>query len=293
MYLKRVEMTGFKSFPEKTRLDFQLGLTAVVGPNGSGKSNIADAVRWVMGEQSVKSLRGQKMEDVIFSGTEFRKPLGYAEVAMTVDNASRVLPLEFNEVTVARRVYRSGESAFLLNGTPCRLKDIQTLFMDTGVGREGYSIIGQGRIDEILSVRSEDRRMLFEEAAGIVKLKARRGEALSKLEYERNNLVRVGDLIEEIASQLEPMQEQAERAKIWLSLKEQYKTVQLNIFLDEAGKYGAERERLEKQISDLGAQTDGGRAQLDETRAASRAMKESSASADARYKEANERLVRL
>jgi condensin subunit Smc len=177
MYLKRIEVHGFKSFANKLQLEFESGITAIVGPNGSGKSNIADAVRWVLGEQSAKQLRGSKMEDVIFSGTELRKPLGYAYVALTIDNSDHKLPIDFEEVTVARRVYRSGESEYMINGTACRLKDVQELFMDTGIGKEGYSIIGQGQIEQILSGKPEDRRELFDEAAGIVKYKRRKYEA--------------------------------------------------------------------------------------------------------------------
>ena len=169
MYLKRLDLQGFKSFPEKVKLDFNKGITAVVGPNGSGKSNISDSVRWVLGEQKAKTLRGDKMEDIIFAGTESRKALGFAEVSITIDNKEGKMPIEYTEVTVTRRVYRSGESEYLINGTNCRLKDIHELFMDTGIGREGYSIIGQGKIDEILSSKSDDRRRLFGEAAGIVK----------------------------------------------------------------------------------------------------------------------------
>ena len=189
MFLKRLEITGFKSFPEKIKLHFPPGITAVVGPNGSGKSNISDAIVWVLGEQRAKSLRGAKMEDVIFSGTEHRRPLGYAEVSMIIDNEEGILPLEYSEVSVTRRIYRSNESEYLINGTSCRLKDIHRLFMDTGVGREGYSIIGQGKVDEILSTRSEDRRHLFEEAAGIVKYKSRRHESFLKLEREKQNQI--------------------------------------------------------------------------------------------------------
>ena len=185
MYLKELELQGFKSFPEKVKLDFNKGITAVVGPNGSGKSNISDSVRWVLGEQKAKSLRGGKMEDVIFAGTANRRPVGFAEVAMTLDNTDKKINMDYSEIKVTRRVYRSGESSYLINGSECRLKDIYELFMDTGIGRDGYSIIGQGKIDEILSNKSEDRRLLFEEAAGIVKYKNRRNEAENKLEKEK------------------------------------------------------------------------------------------------------------
>ena len=194
MYLKRLDLQGFKSFPEKVKLEFNPGITAVVGPNGSGKSNVSDAVRWVLGEQRAKSLRGDKMEDVIFAGTESRKPQGFAEVTIVIDNQDGRMPVEFTEVQVTRRVFRSGESEYRINGAACRLKDIQELFMDTGVGREGYSIVGQGRIDEILNAKGEERRRIFEEATGIVKYKTRKIEATNKLEKEQQNLLRVEDI---------------------------------------------------------------------------------------------------
>ncbi|MFV0315140.1 MAG: chromosome segregation protein SMC, partial [Anaerotignum sp.] len=223
MYLKRLDLQGFKSFPEKVKLEFNQGVTAVVGPNGSGKSNVSDAIRWVLGEQRAKSLRGDKMEDVIFAGTENRKPLGFAEVSITLDNLEKTLPLEYTEVQISRRVFRSGESEYRINGVACRLKDIQELFMDTGIGREGYSIIGQGRIDEILSAKGDERRRIFEEAAGIVKFKTRRNEAIAKLEKEQQNLLRVDDIVGELELQLEPLEKQSEKAKRYLIFKEELK----------------------------------------------------------------------
>ena len=245
MYLKRLDLQGFKSFPEKVKLEFNPGVTAVVGPNGSGKSNVSDAVRWVLGEQRVKSLRGDKMEDVIFAGTENRKPLGFAEVSITIDNQDKKLSLDFSEVRVTRRVFRSGESEYRINGTPCRLKDIQELFMDTGVGREGYSIIGQGRIDEILSAKGEERRRIFEEAAGIVKYKTRRNEANSKLEKEQQNLIRVNDIITELEVQLAPLEEQSEKAKKYLLLKEELKQAEVVSFCKDADGIENQLARLE------------------------------------------------
>ena len=253
MYLKSLELQGFKSFPEKIKLDFNKGITAVVGPNGSGKSNIADAVRWVLGEKSAKSLRGNKMEDIIFNGTENRKPLSFAEVSMIMDNSDKKLNLDYPEVTVTRRVYRSGESDYLLNGTKCRAKDILELFMDTGVGKEGYSIIGQGRIDEILSNKSEDRRMLFEEAAGIVKYRTRSFEASNKLAKERENLVRVNDIIATLESQVGPLEVQAEKAKKFISLSNKLKTVEVNRFVIEAARFENDIKEVEKTISQLGS----------------------------------------
>ena len=202
MYLKSIEMQGFKSFANKTILQFHDGITGVVGPNGSGKSNVGDAVRWVLGEQSAKQLRGGNMQDVIFSGTETRKPLGYASVAITLDNCDHKLNVDFEEVTVTRRLYRSGESEYLMNGASCRLKDINELFYDTGIGKEGYSIIGQGQIDKILSGKPEERRELFDEAAGIVKFKRRKAVTEKKLAEEQQNLVRVNDILSELTRQL-------------------------------------------------------------------------------------------
>ena len=233
MYLKSIEIHGFKSFANKIVFQFHNGITGIVGPNGSGKSNVADAVRWVLGEQRIKQLRGASMQDVIFSGTELRKPQGYAYVAITLDNSDHQLATDFNEVTVARRIYRSGESEYMLNGTPCRLKDVNELFYDTGIGKEGYSIIGQGQIDKILSGKPEERRELFDEAAGIVKFKKRKAAAVKKLEDEANNLVRITDILSELEKQVGPLEKQSEKAKIYLKKKEELKTVDVNMFLLE------------------------------------------------------------
>ena len=203
MYLKNIEVQGFKSFAQKINFEFHNGITGIVGPNGSGKSNVGDAVRWVLGEQSAKQLRGGNMQDVIFSGTELRKPLSFASVAITLDNSDHKLPVDFEEVTVTRRLYRSGESEYRINGSSCRLKDINEMFYDTGIGKEGYSIIGQGQIDKILSGKPEERRELFDEAAGIVKFKRRKNTTLKKLEEEQQNLVRVTDILSELTKQLE------------------------------------------------------------------------------------------
>ncbi|MBP1756575.1 MAG: hypothetical protein H6Q59_2973, partial [Firmicutes bacterium] len=249
MYLKSIEVHGFKSFANKIVLEFHDGITGIVGPNGSGKSNVADAVRWVLGEQSAKQLRGAKMEDVIFSGTQTRKPLGYAFVAITLDNSDHKLPIEYEEVTVARRVYRSGESEYLINGTSCRLKDVHELFMDTGIGKEGYSIIGQGQIDKILSGKPEDRRELFDEAAGIVKFKRRKYAAEKNLEEEKLNLSRITDIIKEIEKQLSPLEKQSAVAKIYLKLKEELKTLEVNQFLKEYDKLRTSKEQLEEKLN--------------------------------------------
>ena len=236
MYLKKIELQGFKSFADKTIFEFLPGITAVIGPNGSGKSNVSDAVRWVLGEQSMKSLRGNKLEDIIFVGTQNRKSLGFAEVTLIIDNADGKLPIEFSEVTVTRRAYRSGESEFYINKSQCRLKDILELFMDTGIGKDGYSIIGQGKIDEILSNRSEERRNIFEEAAGIVKYKTRKEEANRKLEHTRQNIIRITDIITEIEANIEPLRIQSEKARRFLDLREELKKIEIGLFIDSIEK---------------------------------------------------------
>ena len=249
MHLKSIEVHGFKSFANKMVLEFHDGITGIVGPNGSGKSNVADAVRWVLGEQSAKQLRGSKMEDVIFSGTQARKPLGYAFVAITLDNSDHKLAIEYDEVTIARRVYRSGESEYLINGASCRLKDVQELFMDTGIGKEGYSIIGQGQIDKILSGKPEDRRELFDEAAGIVKFKRRKYAAEKNLEEERLNLSRVTDIMKEIEKQLVPLEKQSAVAKVYLKLKEELKGLEVAQFLKEYEKLRSSKEQVEEKLN--------------------------------------------
>ena len=216
MYLKRLEMQGFKSFADKTTLEFMPGITSVIGPNGSGKSNIVDCIKWILGEQSMKELRGGKSSDIIFAGTQSRKSLGYAEASLIFDNSDGALPIEYTEVTVTRKIYRSGETGYYINKVPCRLKDILELFMDTGIGRDGYSIIGQGKIDQILSNKSEDRRNVFEEAAGIVKYKTRKEESEKKLEHTKLNLLRINDILTEIEGNLEPLKQQADKARKFL-----------------------------------------------------------------------------
>ena len=244
MYLKSIEVNGFKSFAHKMIFKFEHGITGIVGPNGSGKSNVADAVRWVLGEQRAKQLRGSKMEDVIFAGTELRKPMGSAYVAITLDNSDHSLPIQFEEVTVARRVYRSGESEYLINGSACRRKDIVELFFDTGIGKEGYSIIGQGQIEQILSGKPEDRRELFDEAAGIVKYKKNKLETQKSLEIERENLVRVTDILAELERQIGPLKKQSERAREYLLLRDQLKDEDVKQFLFE-------NRNLEQELKDL------------------------------------------
>ncbi len=247
MYLKRLELQGFKSFADKTVLEFMPGITSVIGPNGSGKSNISDSIRWVLGEQSMKSLRGSKSFDVIFSGTQSRKSLGFAEASLVFDNEDGSLPIEYSEVTVTRKIYRSGETGYYINKVPCRLKDVLELFMDTGIGKDGYSIIGQGKIDEILSNKSEDRRHIFEEAAGIVKYRTRKAESEKKLEHTKVNLLRINDILSEIESNIEPLKMQAEKAKKYLNLREELKSIEIGLFLYNIEKY---KQSLEEIVKD-------------------------------------------
>ena len=255
MYLKCIEIQGFKSFANKLRFDFHNGITGIVGPNGSGKSNVADAVRWVLGEQRVKQLRGSSMQDVIFSGTETRKPMGYAYVAITLDNSDHKLPTDYKEVTVARRIFRSGETEYLMNGAPCRLRDINELFYDTGIGKEGYSIIGQGQIDKILSDKPEDRRELFDEAVGIVKFKRRKDTTLKKLASEKENLVRISDVLGELEKQVPTLEKQSEKAKVYFRERDALKKREVNLFLVENRKnleeLGKIRENEQTATADL------------------------------------------
>ena len=228
MKLKEIEVLGFKSFFEKTNVNFKDGITAIVGPNGSGKSNISDAIRWVLGEQSIKTLRGNKMEDVIFAGTSKRKALGYAEVTIVFDNSEGSIPIEYEEVAITRRVFRSGESEFYINKNACRLKDIRELLMDTGIGKDGYSIIGQGKIDEILSNKSEDRRHIFEEAAGIVKYKSKKEESERKLLRTEDNLIRINDIVSELEKREKKLKKQAEKALEYEKIYEELKNKEIS-----------------------------------------------------------------
>ena len=248
MYLKRLEMQGFKSFADKTVLEFMPGITTVIGPNGSGKSNISDAIRWVLGEQSIKSLRGGKSEDIIFAGTQARKSLGFAEASIVIDNTDGKLPIEFSEVVVTRRIFRNGESGYFINKTPCRLKDVLELFMDTGIGKDGYSIIGQGKIDEILSNKSEDRRNIFEEAAGIVKYRVRKNESEKKLEQTKLNLLRINDILSEIEANIEPLKMQSDKAKKYLDLREELKSIEIGLFVYNIDSY---KEKIGEIVKDI------------------------------------------
>lgn len=248
MRLKALEINGFKSFADKITIEFLDGITAVIGPNGSGKSNVSDAIRWVLGEMSTKTLRGSKMEDVIFSGTEKRGPLGFAEVSLTIDNTEGTLPVEYNEVTVTRRYYRSGESEYFINRSACRLKDVHEMFMDTGLGRDGYSIIGQGRIDEILSIKGDERRQIFEEAAGISKYRYRKEESERKLAGAEENLVRIGDIVAELEDRIGPLSEQSEKAKKYLELANELKVLEISVFIENIEK---SKDSLNKLRADM------------------------------------------
>ena len=268
MYLKALEIQGFKSFPDKTVLTFGSEITAIVGPNGSGKSNIADAIRWVMGEQSTRTLRGSKMEDVIFDGTATRKGLGFAEVTLVIDNTAHIFPMEETEVAVTRRYYRSGESEYYINRRSCRLKDINELFMDTGLGREGYSIIGQGKIDEILSVKSADRREIFEEAAGISRFRHRKEEAERKLERTDENLVRINDKIDELELQVEPLRAQAEKTKKFLTYRDELKGLEISVWLEQLERLRANSIKLKADYEAAVRQREDAKRELDELYAA-------------------------
>ncbi|MDU0324447.1 AAA family ATPase, partial [Clostridium butyricum] len=255
MFLKSLEIRGFKSFADKTELKFKKGVTAVVGPNGSGKSNISDAVRWVLGEQSIKVLRGGKMEDVIFAGTQFRKPVGLAQVSLTLDNSDEQLATEYNEVTVSRRIFRSGESEYLINNNKCRLKDVTNLFMDTGIGKEGYSLIGQGKIEAILSGKPEERRALLEEAAGIVKFKNRKEEAEKKLSNTDDNLVRINDILSTYEERIEPLRIEREKAIEFKELSDNLKRKEVSLIVHTIQIMDQElrvfKEELNKRIEGI------------------------------------------
>ncbi|MCR5098129.1 MAG: chromosome segregation protein SMC [Lachnospiraceae bacterium] len=283
MYLKSIELHGFKSFAHKIVLEFHNGITGIVGPNGSGKSNVADAVRWVLGEQSAKQLRGASMQDVIFAGTQNRKPVSFAYVAITMDNSDYLLPIDYEEITVARRVYRSGESEYLLNGTPCRLKDVNELFFDTGIGKEGYSIIGQGQVEKILSGKPEERRELFDEAVGIVKFKKRKAAAIKKLEQEQENLVRVNDILSELTQRVGPLEEQSRVAKDYLQKKEELKSLDVNMFLMEI-------ERLTGELSDIEKNLSISHEQLDQVKSDDERIKQEYAALEAELHEMEEKI---
>ena len=280
MYLKALEIQGFKSFPDKTVLNFGEDITAIVGPNGSGKSNISDAIRWVMGEQNSRQLRGAKMEDVIFGGTEKRRAMGFAQVTLVIDNTEHIFNRDEAEVAVTRRYYRSGESEYYINRQSVRLKDVNELFMDTGMGREGYSIIGQGKIDEILSVRSDDRREVFEEAAGISKYRHRKEESERKLQRTEENLVRINDKITELELQVEPLRKQAETAKKYLVLRDELRTLEISVWLENLQKLKADRLKLQADFETAQADQKKAQDELDRAEECSRLLHENDCAAE-------------
>lgn len=291
MLLKRLELQGFKSFADKTVLDFVDGSTAVVGPNGSGKSNISDAIRWVIGEMSAKSLRGSNMQDVIFAGTETRKPVNFAEVSLVLDNSSHMFDIDFDEVVVTRRLFRSGESVYQINRVNCRLKDIHELFMDTGLGRDGYSIIGQGNVSQVLSTKAEDRRSLFEEAAGVSKYKYRKEEAERKLKGVEENLVRIGDITSELDAQRTPLKRQSEKARKYLTMYGEYKALDINLSLITVDKKRTDIEETEKLRGSVEEELSGLRATESETESKITALYNDSKSADADIADKNNQLM--
>ena len=279
MILKALELQGFKSFPDKTVLTFGKGITAVVGPNGSGKSNISDAIRWVLGEQSSKSLRGSKMQDVIFSGTEKRKGVGFAEVSLVIDNRDKTLDFDSDYVKVTRRYYRSGDSEYLLNNATVRLKDVQMLFMDTGLGRDGYSMIGQGRIEEIVSNKSEDRREIFEEAAGIAKYRYRKNEAERRLNAAEESLLRLRDIVSELEERVGPLAQQSEKAKRFLALAEEKKEIEISLWVrtlnnsrDVLRDLNAKLELARQQYESAGAAVDAIESEIEQSISAAQAI---------------------
>ena len=286
MRLKKLYIHGFKSFADRVEMTFEHGVTGVVGPNGCGKSNISDAVRWVLGEQSARQLRGSRMEDVIFNGTEKRRRMAYCEVTLTFDNEDRSLPSDYTEVAVTRRVFRTGESEYLLNGAACRLKDVVDLFRDTGIGRDGYSIVGQGRVGEILSQKSEDRRQVFEEAAGIVKYKARKSEAEKRLDNTEQNLSRIADIISELESRLEPLRLQSEDARKYLAMREEQKGLDLNVFLIRS-------ERYQEKIAELRLTAENMRETLAQNEREQQALNERRESVQNQLSEREERAAEL
>ena len=255
MNFEKVDIYGFKSFADKAEIKFGDGITGIVGPNGCGKSNVADAIRWVLGEQSVKSLRGSTMQDVIFSGTQNRKSLSYCEVSLYFDNSTKMFSLDYNEVIITRRLYRSGESEYFINKQPARLKDIVDLLHECGIGKEGYTIIGQGKVEEIMSAKAEDRRLIFEEATGIAKFKSRKNESERKLERTRENLVRYADILSEIENQLGPLEKQAEKAKEFNLLSEELKHHELNTYIAKVEGVATAKEKVNKRIAGLDEET--------------------------------------
>ena len=291
MYLKALEIQGFKSFADKTRLTFEKDITAIVGPNGSGKSNISDAILWVMGEQRTKALRGSKMEDVIFGGTEKRGALGYAQVSLIIDNSAHIFDSDSSEIMLTRKYYRSGDSEYYINREQVRLKDINNLLMDTGLGRDGYSIIGQGRIAEIVSNKSTDRREVFEEAAGISRFRYRKEEAERKLEKTEENLLRINDKIEELELQVEPLRKQAEIAKRYLVLRDELRTQEISVWMATLEKLHAQSETVKQEYEQTAQSLEQARAELEALYASSGSISERMRQKDVETDEARKRLT--
>ena len=291
MYFKRIEMQGFKSFADPVSIELNEGITCIIGPNGSGKSNISDALRWVLGEQSSRQLRGNKMQDVIFAGTATRKPKGMAEVTLVIDNTTGILPLEYSEVAVTRRMFRSGESEYLINGSQCRLRDIRELFMDTGIGVEGYSIIGQGKIADIVSTKPENRRQIFEEAAGVVLYKSRKSEAENKLKAASANLERVRDIIAEIEGRIGGLKEDSEKAAEYLTLRDRYKTLSINIILHNLDSLTANVETGRSELEELAERLAGSEKRLRELDEAAEKSRDDGAELSDSYAAANSELL--
>ena len=290
MYLKALEIQGFKSFADKTRLTFEKDITAIVGPNGSGKSNISDAILWVMGEQRSKALRGSKMEDVIFGGTEKRGALGYAQVSLIIDNSAHIFDSDSSEIMLTRRYYRSGESEYFINREPVRLKDINSLLMDTGLGRDGYSIIGQGRIGEIISSKSTDRREVFEEAAGISRFRYRKEEAERKLEKTEENLLRINDKIEELEMQVEPLRKQAETAKKYLVLRDELRIQEISLWMCTLERLRFQAKDVELEFEQTSRELEGARERLKGLYASAEGFTERMQQKDMETEEARRRL---
>ena len=290
MYLKALEIQGFKSFPDKTRLTFEKDITAIVGPNGSGKSNISDAILWVMGEQRSKALRGAKMEDVIFGGTEKRGKLGFAQVSLIIDNSAHIFDSDSSEIMLTRRYYRSGESEYYINRESVRLKDINSLLMDTGLGRDGYSIIGQGRIADIVSTKSTDRREVFEEAAGISRYRYRKEEAERKLEKTEENLLRINDKIEELEMQVGPLKKQAETAKRYLVLRDELRVKEISVWMETLDKLRAQAEAIALEYSQTTGELEKAREELKALYASSGSISERMHQKDVETEQARERL---
>ncbi|MBQ1475759.1 MAG: AAA family ATPase, partial [Firmicutes bacterium] len=293
MYFKRMELNGFKSFADPVTIEFTEGMTCIVGPNGSGKSNISDAIRWVLGEQSPKMLRGGKMEEVIFAGTQSRKPKGLAEVTLVIDNSDHTLPIDYAEVGITRRMYRSGESEYMINRTPCRLRDIRELIMDTGIGVEGYSIIGQGKIADIISNKMDSRREIFEEAAGIVKYRNRKAETERKLESASQNLARVNDIASEIEGRIDGLKRDSEKAQEYLQIRDRYKDVEINIILKNIDAADGKTEAVRTEMDELDKILDEDRTRRETVENELRAMRAASAETELKLDDLRRQIGRV